>query len=174
MNLEDTFVELVEVLIGDRAESVEDLSHGFSSIGVRIGSIPSGHQLPTPAVAVFSEIVLVVMSVSEYEPSVFGQFSKEFGSDLAVVFIGGRQAGGHRKPEVRDGDRQVELPTVNPAVPTALRPVGFGINGGMRDHSLLSVFLMPNAALSGKCRAVTSDCSTVFLPRMQKFDEEAT
>ena len=93
--------------------------------------------------------------------------------DLAVVRVRRGEYSGQRQPNGGDRYRQMKLPTVHPSVPAGFRPMGFGINGRMRNDPGFSVLLVPNTAFGSENGTVTRRRSTDLPPRVEQPDEEA-
>ena len=84
--------------------------------------------------------------------------------------VGLRQLGGQGDPHSGDCADQVQLPAIDPAVPAGLGPVGFRVNGGVRDLPLFPVFLVPDAAVRPQYGAIDRRPPGV-LPGCQSSDQ---
>src|SRR5579872_6285636 len=90
---------------------------------------------------------------------------------LIIGYISWRQVGRQRDPDAGDRTNQVQFPTVDPAMPARLGPVGLGVNAGVRDDPGGAVALVPDASFGAKHRAIDSDGASTVLPGLQQGHE---
>src|SRR5918994_3326854 len=178
VQLEDGLEMLVEVLVGHAAQLVEDAPDFDAIVGVRVSPSFSGNQKPLPFSAMvaagFSDVGGVVVDVSEHEAGILGQLLDEVGSHRVVRRVSGGEPGRQRNPDPTDGDGQVQLPAVDPPVPTRLGPVGLGVYCCMGHLARFLVFLVPHPAFCPQSGGVEGYGPSPALPRLEHFYQVAS
>src|SRR6516165_6283719 len=76
------------------------------------------------------------MCVPKDIPDFQRQMLQQLGRDHVIGVTGAGELSSQRNPDATDHDRQMQLPTVPPAMISRLAPGRFGINRGMRDVSV--------------------------------------
>src|SRR5215210_9466793 len=169
VHLEDGFEVLVEVLVSHAAQLVEDAPDFDAIIGVRVSSSSGGDQKPLGALAGLPDVGSVVVNVSEHEAGFLWQLLDQVRGHLVVCCVGGGEPATKRYPNLTDADGQMQLPSINPPVPTGLGPAGFGIYGGVGHCASLSVFLVPHPTFCLQSGAIEGHRSSPTLPGVEHF-----
>src|SRR5215831_10741676 len=104
-------------------------------IPMRIWTTTCGDQFPIVQRTFRAQLGGVVMRVSEDIPDLQRQLLQQLGGHHIVGVTGDGQLRGQGEPDAPDGDREMQLPAVPPAVIPRLTPGSLSINRGMWDLS---------------------------------------
>src|SRR5262245_45072761 len=156
------------------AQLVKDTPDFNAAIGVRISPPVRGDQFAVMAATLGVQLWGIVMLIAQDIADLSRQLGEQQRGDITVSDIGHGKLRGQRNPQTANRHRQVQLPAVPPAVPARLAPMGFGINGGVRDDARLPIFLMPDATVRPNHRAITSRSMTLLGPRIEEYHQVAS
>jgi hypothetical protein len=126
---------------------VEDATHLFADIVVRVRSILGGDQAAVEGLPSLMDVGGIVVEVTQQVASVCRQFLDEGWGHFVVRLVGWGEGCGQGNPYRSDGDDDVQLPAIDPTMPARPGPVGLGVNGSMGHHTLVPVFLVPYATI---------------------------
>jgi hypothetical protein len=147
-----------------RAQRVKHAAHLNTIVGVRIGAaLGRDHDVAflrtggTPGGVV---IVRVAQDVAHRG----GQFGQKFEAVLISSRISGRQISRQGHPNSGDRGNQMQLPTIDPAVPARLGPVCFGINRRVWNDASRTILFVPDAAAGAQYGTVDGGCSATRRP----------
>jgi hypothetical protein len=111
------------------------------------------------------------VGVAQHEAGLIWQLLQQQRGQGTIRLVGGGEPSGQRYPHAGHGGGQVQLPPVNPPVPTALGPMRLRIYGGVGNDSGLAVFLVPHPATRPKHRGVQSYGPPARGPRSYERDQ---
>ena len=118
------------------------------------GATTRGNQFTVVQGALLAQRRCVVVCLSEDVAHFQRPWLQQLGCDQIVGVTGDGKLRGQGDPDAPDHERQMQLPTVPPAVIPRLTPRGFSVNRGMRDFPGQPMFLMPDAAVGAQGRTV--------------------
>ena len=131
VRIEETLELLVEVFNCNRAQFVEEAAHFLGVervVWTRIAPVPRSHQGVAIALAIVSNGGRVVVGVAQNKADWGGQLLQQLWRDHVVCGVGGGELGGQRNPDVATTGRQMELPSIDPAVVPRLGPARLGVD----------------------------------------------
>jgi hypothetical protein len=108
---------------------MEDPADLDSTILMGIRAAARGDQFAAVERTFLAQLRGVVVRVAEDVTNFQRQLSEQSWRDPVVGLTGNRKLGGERNSETPDGDGQMQLPAVPPAVITGLAPGGLSIDG---------------------------------------------
>src|ERR1700758_4178027 len=114
-----------------------------SPIPVGIRATTRGDQFAVVQRTFLAQLGGVVMGVAEDIPDFQRQLLQQLWRDHVVGVTSNGELSSQRQPNVAAGARQMQFPTVPPAMIPRLAPGGFGVNRSMRDFPGQPMFLVP-------------------------------
>src|SRR5438093_8621312 len=135
---------------------MKDPSDVDSPIPMGIRTTARGDQFAVVQRTFLAQLGGVVMCVPEDIPDFQRQLFQQLGSDHVVGVTGDGKLSRQRNPEAADDDRQMQLPSIPPAVIPGLTPSGFGVNRSMWDFPGQPMFLVPDTPVGAQGRTVDS------------------
>jgi hypothetical protein len=121
MPVKDPFEMLVKIFHRNGTQFVKDPANLHAIIGVRILSIPGGHQQPIGLGTVLVQIRRVVMAISQNEADFSRNLAQQSGSRLAIGDIGGSQHSSNGKPNGGDDRNHVQFPAIDESTASQMR-----------------------------------------------------
>jgi len=130
------------------------------------GSVLGSQQEAARLITDFTHVRRIIVRATQDETSIGRQFVNQGRRHFVIGFIGRCQLGAQRDPDGSHHTGNMQFSAIDPIMPARLHPMGFGVNGGMRDETFLAVFLMPDPTIGPEYGAINGCGATPGGPRL--------
>ena len=118
MPIKDAFEMLIKIFHRKGTELVKDASDFYPIIGMGIAPIAGGHEKTIILFTRAAQIRNIVMAVTQHEANTCGNFPQQGWCWVIISHIGDSHYRCYREPDCSDNGDEVQLPAIDPAVPT--------------------------------------------------------
>ena len=135
MAIEDPFEMFVEALNRQAPQAMEDMPDLNPTIGVGIAPVLRSDQQALIRVAQLPQLSYVEVPVAQHDACLGRDATQLLCRNHTIRLVRRRQFCSQRNPDTSHSRSDVQLPAIDPPMPTRFGPMRLGSNGRMRHDS---------------------------------------